>query len=71
MERQTNRGETARQQPSPPERWKTGNEPMTSAQAGYLETLCREANEPFDTSLTKAQASKKIQELKNKTGRPQ
>lgn len=40
---------------------------MTTAQANYLETLCREANEHFDEKLTKAQASKKIQELK--TGR--
>lgn len=51
-----------------PEQWKTGSEPMTAPQAAFLETLCREAGEPFDPKLTKAQASKKIQELK--TGRP-
>ena len=51
-----------------PEEWKTGNEPMTAAQAAFLETLCREAGEPFEPTLTKAQASNKIQELK--TARP-
>ena len=48
-----------------PEQWKTGSEPMTAPQAAFLETLCREAGEPFEPKLTKAQASKRIQELKN------
>lgn len=54
-----------------PEDWTTGDEPMTGPQRSYLQTLCREAKEEFDDSLTKAQASKKIEELQAKTGRGQ
>ena len=42
---------------------------MTGAQASYLQTLCDEAGEEFNSSLTKAQASKRIDELQAKTGR--
>ena len=49
--------------------WTTGDETMTGAQASYLKTLCDEACEEFDQSLTKAQASKRIDELRAKTGR--
>lgn len=52
-----------------PDEWVTGDEPMTGAQASYLKTLSDEADEPFDESLTKAQASKRIEELQAKTGR--
>lgn len=52
-----------------PDAWVTGDETMTGAQASYLETLCREAGEPFDPKLTKAEASKRIDELQRKTGR--
>ena len=52
-----------------PENWTTGDEPMTGPQRSYLQTLCREAGEEFDESLTKAEASKKIEELQHKTGR--
>ncbi len=52
-----------------PDEWVTGDEPMTGAQASYLRTLAQEANEPFDESLTKAQASKRIDELQERTGR--
>ena len=52
-----------------PDEWKTGDEPMTGAQASYLKTLSDEANEPFDETLTKAAASKRIDELQAKTGR--
>jgi hypothetical protein len=52
-----------------PDEWKTGDEPMTGAQASYLKTLSDEAKEPFDPELTKAQASKRIDELQGKTGR--
>jgi len=52
-----------------PEDWTTGAEPMTGSQRSYLQTLCREAGEQFDPSLTKAEASKKIEELQAKTGR--
>ncbi len=49
--------------------WVTGDEPMTGPQASYLETLCREAGEEFDENLTKADASRRIEELQAKTGR--
>jgi hypothetical protein len=52
-----------------PDEWTTGEEPMTGPQRSYLQTLCREAGEEFDDKLTKAQASKKIEELQQKTGR--
>ena len=52
-----------------PEQWTTGDEPMTGAQASYLKTLCEEAGEPFDPNLSKADASKRIDALQDKTGR--
>jgi hypothetical protein len=52
-----------------PEDWVTGGEPMTGAQASYLQTLSQEANEEFDETLTKAEASKRIDELQERTGR--
>jgi hypothetical protein len=52
-----------------PDDWTTGDETMTGAQRSYLKTLSEEANEPFDENLTKAQASKRIEELQQKTGR--
>ena len=47
-----------------PSEWKTGDEPMTAAQRSYLETLCRETGEQFDETLSKADASKRIDELR-------
>lgn len=52
-----------------PENWVTGDEPMTGAQASYLQTLSEEAGEEFDPELKKADASKKIDELQEATGR--
>ena len=52
-----------------PEDWTTGDEPMTGAQASYLKTLCEEAGEAFDDQLTKAEASKRIDALQERTGR--
>ena len=52
-----------------PENWVTGDEPMTGAQRSYLSTLSEEAKEEFDENLTKAEASIKIDELQEKTGR--
>jgi hypothetical protein len=52
-----------------PDEWVTGDEPMTGAQRSYLKTLSEEAHEPFDENLTKAEASKRIEELQRKTGR--
>ena len=52
-----------------PDQWTTGAEPMTGAQKSYLKTLSDEAGEETDENLTKAEASKKIDELQHKTGR--
>lgn len=54
-----------------PDTWATGNEPMTVGQQGYLQRLCDQAGRPFDPSMSKADASKLIQELQprhNPTG---
>ncbi len=52
-----------------PQDWVTGDEPMTGAQRSYLKTLSEEAKEAFDDTLTKADASRRIDELQEKTGR--
>lgn len=52
-----------------PHDWTTGDEKMTGAQASYLKTLSEEAGEEFDPELTKAEASLRIDELREKTGR--
>ena len=52
-----------------PDDWVTGDERMTGAQRSYLETLSQEAGEEVDDSLSKADASKRIDELQQRTGR--
>jgi len=52
-----------------PHDWTTGEEPMTGAQASYLKTLTEEAHTDFDPDLSKADASLKIDELQEATGR--
>ena len=52
-----------------PDDWVTGDEPITGAQRSYLHTLAEEAGERVDDELTKAEASKLIDELQEKTGR--
>jgi hypothetical protein len=52
-----------------PDQWVTGDESMTGAQQSYLKTLADEAGEEVDETLTKAEASKKIDELRERTGR--
>lgn len=52
-----------------PSDWVTGDEKITGAQASYLKTLSEEAGEEFDGNLTKAEASIRIDELQEKTGR--
>jgi hypothetical protein len=54
-----------------PDDWSTGDEPMTGAQESYLHTLATEAGETIEPDLTKAEASKRIDELQDKTGRGQ
>jgi Protein of unknown function (DUF3072) len=54
-----------------PSDWVTGDEPMTGAQASYLETLSEQAHDPeaFESELDKAEASRRIEQLKEQTGR--
>jgi hypothetical protein len=52
-----------------PDEWVTGDEAMTGPQQSYLETLAREAGTEVDDTLTKAEASKRIEQLQEKTGR--
>ncbi len=52
-----------------PDHWESGDEPMTGAQASYLQTLSEEAGEEFNPSLSKADASRRIDELRANTGR--
>jgi hypothetical protein len=52
-----------------PDEWTTGDEPMTGAQESYLHTLATEAGVEVEPGLTKAEASKLIDELRVKTGK--
>ena len=52
-----------------PEQWTTGDEPMTGAQRSYLHTLAEEAGEEVPEDMTKAEASRRIDELQERTGR--
>ncbi|HVK07551.1 MAG TPA: DUF3072 domain-containing protein [Gemmataceae bacterium] len=52
-----------------PAEWVTGDEPMTGAQESYLNTLAREAGTEVPEDMTKAEASEKIEDLQEKTGR--
>jgi hypothetical protein len=52
-----------------PDNWRTGDEPATGAQRSYLQTLAAEAGEQVDENVSKAEASKKIEALQQKTGR--
>lgn len=52
-----------------PDNWASGGDPMTGAQASYLATLSEEAGEALPAAdLSKAEASKRIDELKGKLG---
>jgi hypothetical protein len=53
-----------------PDEWVSGDDPMTGAQASYLKTLSEEAGDPdaYDENLTKAEASKRIDALKQELG---
>ena len=66
----TNPQDTSQSQKNPDD-WKTGDEPMTAAQRSYLETLCDDTGETFDPNLTKAEASKRIDELRQRSPRVQ
>jgi len=52
-----------------PDDWLTGDEPMTGPQASYLSTLAHEAGEEVPDGLTKSEASKRIDDLQERTRR--
>ena len=54
-----------------PSDWVTGDEPATGPQKSYLSTLAREAGEEVPEDITKADASKKIDELQQESPRVQ
>jgi hypothetical protein len=56
-----------------PDDWVSGDDAMTGAQASYLKTLSEQAHEPeaFDDTLTKAEASKRIDALKERLNQVQ
>lgn len=66
--KQTTTAETPALQKDP-DAWKTGDEPMTAAQRSYLETLANDIGESFDEHLTKAEASKLIDQLRQRSPR--
>ena len=65
----SDRNDTNQAAAKDPNDWVTGDESMTAPQASYLKTLAQEAGEEFHPELTKAEASKKIDELQHETGR--
>jgi hypothetical protein len=65
----TTNDEVAQNPAKDPEDWTTGDEPLTGAQESYLNTLAQEAGESVPPDLTKAEASRKIDELQQRTGR--
>ncbi len=71
----TDRNDNQNQQQNPvkdPDNWTTGDQPMTGPQRSYLETLLQQAGksiDDLDENMTKADASKLIDELQKETGR--
>lgn len=55
-----------------PDDWVSGGDPMTGAQASYLKTLSEEMDLPdaFEPGLDKAEASRRIDELKGRLSAP-
>jgi hypothetical protein len=53
-----------------PDEWVSGDDPMTGAQASYLKTLCEQAGTPeaYNDNLSKAEASKLIDEMRQQAG---
>ena len=50
-----------------PNDWFTGNAPMTRAQAGFLQKLCKQTGQVFEPTLSKAEASQRIELLRDRT----
>jgi hypothetical protein len=53
----------------PVEQWVTGDEPATGAQRSYLATLAREADVDVPDELSKAEASRLIDDLRTRSER--
>jgi hypothetical protein len=68
-ERTQQRGPESRRSKSAAEVRSSADGPMTDAQRSYLRSLSAEAKVPFDETLTRQQASKRIDELQGITGR--
>ena len=66
MATQTDTNPSAEKDPAD---WVTGEQPATGPQLSYLHTLAQEAHEEVGDDLTKAEASIKIDELQQETGR--
>ncbi len=65
-------GAAAQVAPSPekdPADWVTGDQPLTGPQDSYLHTLAQEAGRDVPEGLSKADASRLIDELQGETGR--
>jgi hypothetical protein len=69
MARKNQRTNTPADAIKDPQEWTTGDEPMTGAQESYVHTLARQAGEEVGDEMTKAEASEKIDELREKTGK--
>ena len=52
-----------------PDEWTTGDEPMTGPQESYLHTLAREVGREVPGGLSKAEASRLIDELQENSDR--
>ena len=61
----TSQGQAAKD----PDRWVTGDEPATASQRSYLETLATESGAELPDQLSKADASKLIDELQDRSPR--
>jgi hypothetical protein len=68
-ERPSNDPHELRSEVPDPTTWRTGDEPPTERQKAYLETLAREAGEELPDDITKAEASERIDGLRQHTGR--
>ncbi len=68
-DKRTQAGDDTGNMEKDPADWVTGDEPMTGAQKSYLKTLSEQAHVDFDENLTKADASRRIDELQQQTGR--
>ena len=65
----TDRDDTSSNTIKDPSDWTTGDEPATGAQESYLHPRAGEAHAEGPAGLTKAEASEKIDELQDRTGR--